>query len=391
MLTQPTMGRGWRLGWLVLVALALLVAFRPRAAPATRYVQQRVRRIRDVRTFLETRRTMTPAELAQATLAPQLFEDVEMRAPNVTDRRTLLMLAHMATQAYYKFPARIPDAPEWSWSTGFGWEEEGLRGHVFATAENRTVVVALKGTSASFLPGGDTGQRDKTNDNLLFSCCCARVNRAWTPVCDCFGANNQCDSSCVGRALIEKSLYYPAATDLYNNISYRYPNSQVWITGHSLGGVLASFLGTTFGVPAVAFESPGDRLAAERLHLPLPPPDAPDADAYALAPVTHVYNRADSLAIGQCQGATSICSRTGYAMETRCHVGQSIVYDTPRYLGWSVGVLPHRITQVIGELLSEDWDVRVRRAGRAPADGLGAVPQPVRESWCQDCANWQFT
>ena len=49
-----------------------------------------------------------------------------------------------------------------------------------------------------------------------------------------------------------------------------YPNSNIWIVGHSLGGALASLLGITFGAPAVAFESPGDRLAASRLHLPSP-------------------------------------------------------------------------------------------------------------------------
>ena len=43
---------------------------------------------------------------------------------------------------------------------------------------------------------------------------------------------------------------------------------------------LASLLGTTFGLPAVAFEAPGERLAAERLHLPLPslPPNRTEGD-----------------------------------------------------------------------------------------------------------------
>lgn len=44
----------------------------------------------------------------------------------------------------------------------------------------------------------------------------------------------------------------------------------MWIIGHSLGGALAGLLGVTFGVPAVAFESPGERMASRRLHLPSP-------------------------------------------------------------------------------------------------------------------------
>lgn len=49
-----------------------------------------------------------------------------------------------------------------------------------------------------------------------------------------------------------------------------YPNSNIWIIGHSLGGALASLLGMTFGTPVVAFEAPGEKMAAGRLHLPAP-------------------------------------------------------------------------------------------------------------------------
>lgn len=48
------------------------------------------------------------------------------------------------------------------------------------------------------------------------------------------------------------------------------PHSNIWILGHSLGGALASLIGVTFGLPVVTFESPGERLAATRLHLPSP-------------------------------------------------------------------------------------------------------------------------
>lgn len=58
--------------------------------------------------------------------------------------------------------------------------------------------------------------------------------------------------------------------NLYNNLTYMYPESNVWIIGHSLGGALASLVGITFGNPVVAFESPGEKLASTRLHLPQP-------------------------------------------------------------------------------------------------------------------------
>ena len=53
----------------------------------------------------------------------------------------------------------------------FGWEPEddGLRGHVFVSTDNSTVVIAIKGTSAGgFGGGGPTVIKDKLNDNLLF-------------------------------------------------------------------------------------------------------------------------------------------------------------------------------------------------------------------------------
>jgi lipase ATG15 len=49
-----------------------------------------------------------------------------------------------------------------------------------------------------------------------------------------------------------------------------YPDADIWITGHSLGGSLAALLGITFGAPVVTFEPPAERMAAQRLHLPSP-------------------------------------------------------------------------------------------------------------------------
>lgn len=46
-------------------------------------------------------------------------------------------------------------------------------------------------------------------DNLLFSCCCARVGPTWSPVCGCYSGSYKCDQECVEQALIEDSLFYP--------------------------------------------------------------------------------------------------------------------------------------------------------------------------------------
>lgn len=96
--------------------------------------------------------------------------------------------------------------------------------------------------------------------------------------------------------------------------------------GHSLGGSLASLLGATFGVPAVGFEAPGEKLASQRLHLPSPV-RTQIATAFSISftntyskPSTHhitqVYHTADPIAMGVCNGVSSICAIGGYALET---------------------------------------------------------------------------
>ncbi|KAJ7745665.1 alpha/beta-hydrolase [Mycena metata] len=304
------------------------------------------------------------------------WEEEEVNAPDVEDRATLL--EQMSNNAYVD-----PDDPAWyelgaNWTVSypFGWEPDadGFRGHVFATPDNSTVVLALKGTSSGFLGGGGpTVKKDKLNDNLLFSCCCARVDWTWTTVCGCYRGGWKCHADCVEEALIDDSLFYPIGTNLFNNLTYMYPDSDVWIIGHSLGGALASLLGATFGSPVVAFEAPGEKMAAGRLHLPSPP---------STLHITHIYHTADPIAMGTCNGVLSSCALGGYAMESRCHLGSSIVYDTVSNLSWSVDVRLHGIVNVIEKILSDPWPPAVE-AGRE-------VPEPHEEEDCVECYSWEF-
>jgi len=307
------------------------------------------------------------------------WDEEEVDAPNVESRETLLELAKMANNAYL-----LPNETEWydldgKWNISypFGWEpdQNGFRGHVFATPDNSTVVLAIKGTSASYLGGGSpTSKKDKFNDNLRFSCCCARVDWTCTTVCGCYRGGWKCDQSCLEEALVEDSLFYPLGTNLYNNITYMYPDSTIWVIGHSLGGALASMLGATFGAPSVAFESPGEKMAASRLHLPSPPS--------VLEHVTHVYHTADPIAMGTCNGGWSSCALGGYAMESKCHLGKSIVYDTVSNFSWTVDIRTHTITNVIERILNVTWPPSVE-IGRE-------VPEATPEDDCVECYSWEF-
>ncbi|KAJ7757799.1 alpha/beta-hydrolase [Mycena maculata] len=306
------------------------------------------------------------------------WEEEEITGPDVEDRVTLLELGKMSNNAYVESndTAWYELGEEWTVSYPFGWEPDadGFRGHVFATPDNSTVVLALKGTSSGLLGGGGpTAKKDKLNDNLLFSCCCARVDWTWTTVCGCYRGGWKCNADCVEEALIEDSLFYPIGINLYNNLTYMYPSSDIWVIGHSLGGALASLLGATFGAPVVAFEAPGEKMAAGRLHLPSPP---------STQHITHVYHTADPIAMGTCNGVLSSCALAGYAMESRCHLGLSIVYDTVSNLSWSVDVRTHGIVNVIEKVLSIPWLPAVEE-GRE-------VPEAHEEEDCVECYSWEY-
>ena len=315
------------------------------------------------------------------------WEESDVFVPNISNKDTLVSLALMSSNAYVRFPVDDKEKEKSDWrdiigwipdedheDINFGWDDIGVRGHVFVSEDNSTVVIGIKGTSGAGLPGGgsdETGGNDKTNDNLLFSCCCARVGYMWNTVCDCYDSTYTCDQDCLEKELVREDRYYQAVLQLYNNVTQIYPPDKYnyWVTGHSLGGSLASLLGRTYGIPAVAFEAPGELLATKRLHLPQPP----GLPKY-MENIWHIGNTADPIFMGVCNGASSSCNIAGYAMETACHTGLQCVYDVVNDLGWRVNLLNHRIHTVIDEIILKYND----------------TPTCIELPPCRDCFNWRF-
>lgn len=301
------------------------------------------------------------------------WDDELVESPNITDKETVIALALMSSNAYVE----LPNTGDWrdvkfNQSFSHGWNDTGVRGHVFVSDDESTVVISYKGTSAAYISGtasDDTVARDKINDNLLFSCCCARVSYMWTTVCDCYKSSYTCDQQCLEKELYKKDHYYQSAINVYRNVTSMYPNANIWVTGHSLGGALASLIGRTFGVPAVSFEAPGELLATKRLHLPMPP----GLPGY-MEGVWHFGHTADPIFMGVCNGATSSCSIAGYAMETQCHTGKQCIYDVVNDLGWHVNMMNHRIHTVIDDVIE------------AYNDTARCIEVPP----CRDCFDWSF-
>ena len=64
-----------------------------------------------------------------------------------------------------------------------------------------------------------------------------------------------------------------------------------------------------------------------------------------------------------------MCAQAGYALETKCHLGKSIVYDTVGRLNWSVDVRTHPIKELINRVLEKDfWWEFGRHVPRARAE-----------------------
>lgn len=312
-------------------------------------------------------------------LPPTAWTMDEIAAPNVTDKETVLAIARMANDAY----VLEEGTGEWqdvgggfNYTDDFGWESDGLRGHIFADETNGTVVVGLKGTSMAVFDGAETTGNDKLNDNLFGSCCCGQGGQyLWKQVCDCMTGTYTCNSTCLRKELEEKSHYYTAVRDLYHNVTERYPQSDVWMSGHSLGGVVSSLLGLTYGLPVLTFEAFPDAMAASRLGLPTPPGyHLGSHQSRAKTGVYHFGHTADPVFMGTCNAASSFCTIGGYAFQGLCHTGQTCQYDTVGDWGWRVSLGNHRITSVIKDVM-EKYD---------------HVPTCEEDIECQDCPLWKF-
>lgn len=312
-------------------------------------------------------------------LPPSAWTIDEIAGPNVTDKETILSFARMAANAY----EQIPNKGEWedvgggfNYTEDFGWQLDGLRGHIFADTENKTLVIGLKGTSPAVFDGADTTGNDKLNDNLFGSCCCGQGGQyMWKQVCDCQTSTYTCNSTCLVKNLREKGHYYTAVQELYHNVTALYPDADVWLTGHSLGGVVSSLLGLTFGLPTITFEAFPDALAAGRLGLPTPP--GYHIGRHQARPHTgawHFGHTADPVYMGICNAASSFCTIGGYAFQSQCHTGSSCTYDTVADLGWRVAIGTHTIRSVIRDVILK----------------YDTVPECTEDTDCIDCFSWKF-
>lgn len=322
--------------------------------------------------------------------------------PDNTDKSTVLSMAIMSSNAYTAHGQNgWVDLDSYNTSISFGIGSKGMAGHVFTSTDDEIVVIAIKGTSPWLPVGADPSwESDRFMDNFMFSCCCARVDVSWRTVCGCYAGYNseaqtsQCSASCLKDTMPTEDSYYNVARKIYKQVRGLYPNSQIWFTGHSLGGALASLMGATVGAPVFAFESPGEKMYASRLGFKMLPQitnDTPDTYTMAYLPTFHFGNIKDPLFVGQCVGKFSVCYLGGYAMESKCHMANKCMFDT---VDDKLDLQFHRIGHVITRLILPADGLPTCKAVRYPtrlsSDGGVPLTGDDEEPLCVDCVDWQF-
>ena len=291
-------------------------------------------------------------------------QDLVKMNPVVSDQETILTFAKMSSNAYVvRTMQRWRSLPSYEDDIDdFGWDSDGLRGYIFTNSTKSVVIIAFKGTS-TLLNKSPTAGKDKLMDNLMFSCCCGKVDRSWSAVCGCYTGGfltgaRQCDKNCLEAEARQEDTYFVQAKGIYEQALNEYPNATFWFTGHSLGGALAAILASTVpGSSAVTFASPGELMYLQRL---------------GFEQTDRVWNfghNLDPIYMGTCRGITSPCYLSGYAMESHCRQGNDCMYS----LEGNQDISSHRIDWMIDKVISVE-----------------ALPSCTKVKDCRDCEEWTF-
>lgn len=185
---------------------------------------------------------------------------------------------------------------------------------------------------------------DKWNDNLFFSCCFEKVG---IKECEC-KSKDVCCKDCYKQSLEFEKNYLGIMDKIMDMvkdiIDIENDNIELMFTGHSLGGMLASYLGIKYQRLTVAFESPGDKHYFELTGLINMETNYDN--------IYHFGHNADPIFMGDC-GST--CSVLGYHIDTKCHIGNTCLYDAKEQLNYTESIWNHRVDFIVNNIISH-WN-----------------------------------
>ncbi|KAJ1561320.1 putative lipase atg15, partial [Nowakowskiella sp. JEL0078] len=302
--------------------------------------------------------------------SPQNFSlTIKDNLPDMLNPHTVLSLARIS-QATYIQPKLESDSYKSLWESG------RIKGYIFANTELSLVILAFQGLASDFRKAS-LSQTDISNLNMMFSCCNAHFNFINWKTYDCQRDSRfkVCDSRCVSDRSNFDDSYYNIVQSFFTACRQFYPNANLWFTGHSTGGSFASLVGITQGIPAIAFQSPGDLLFSARIGL--------TTSNLPQQHIWHIGNDYDPIFRG-------LHADKQVSFETGCHVGSKCVYREQRLNGddksnifriqkWDappppkVNIYFHSISVLIERFLERATE----------------VPECISKS-CVDCGEWLF-
>lgn len=219
--------------------------------------------------------------------------------------------------------------------------DNSIKGYVFSDYTNKNHIIAFKGTSVSLLL--DTVINDKYNDNLFFSCCYYKESSIFKNTCDT--PDNICSKSCYKKSkdyeLNYINVLYNILDNMKETIDFENKEVNIYFTGHSLGGFLATIAGLKYNKQVITFEAPGDRHYLNLI----------DYDTSNDERIFHFGHTADIIIKGEC----TLCNWWGYNMKTKCHIGNTCMYDSKTKLKISDSINTHRLDYIIENILPH-WE-----------------------------------
>jgi lipase ATG15 len=295
----------------------------------------------------------------------------------ITHYENVMNLAKMSYDAYL-----VPGGSDWK-EIPYDYDNLGghpvVEGYVF-TNEN-DIVVSIKGTSIWWFQNKTNlnpnpwrlknVNNDRFNDNLFLSCCFYRQSSIHKNMCNYINNSYHiCEKQCYTKSALFEMNYLNIAKKfvdslINNNIIDN--KKRLIFTGHSLGGVLATYLGIVYNKPVVTFESPGEKYYFDLIGLTYTPEITKN--------IYHFGHTADTIFTGKCNSLNSLCYLGGYIIRTKCHIGNVCSYDSVTKLGLSESLLNHRLDFTIKKVMPNWKD-----------DPPICEPQID----CIDCDQWSF-
>ena len=290
----------------------------------------------------------------------------------VFNYQNIFNLARMAQNVYEDEPGNII----YNNTKDISITEDSLKAFLYSNDDKSINIIAIKGTSTIISNYEDeilnysSVYNDRFNDNLFFSCCFYEESNMYNQTCkQDMSFNKICKKKCFEESVNYPNNYMTIGIKMMNSLMKEIDleKSKVIITGHSLGGGVATMLGIIYNKTVVTFQTPGEKHYIDLLGIKY--------DESILNNIYHIGHNADPIFTGKCNGFTSLCNIGGYKIDTMCHIGNVCEYDAINELGINESILTHRLKYVIDNIITK-WN--------------NTLPECKKRIECKECEGWEF-